>query len=76
MPYKAERNYMTSLGVISVKRIGDTLYVVRSVTSTTANETAYEKVRRLILDDAEKAQRTLPETLDKSSVLSHNTVPA
>ena len=67
---------MTSLGVISVKQIGDTLYVVRSRTSTTANETAYEKVRRLILDDAEKAQRTLPETLDKSSVLSHNTVPA
>ena len=76
MPYTAERSYMTSLGVISVKRIGDTLYVVRSVTSATANETAYEKVRRLILDDAEKAQRTLPETLDKSSVLSHNTVPA
>ena len=67
---------MTSLGVISAKRIGDTIYIVRSVTSTTANETAYEKVRRLILDDAEKAQRTLPETLDKSSVLSHNTVPA
>ena len=41
-----------------------------------ANETAYEKVRRLILEDAKNEQRITPKTLDKSGVLSHNTVPA
>ena len=40
---------MIQMGLVSVKQIGDTIYIVRSRTSTTANETAYEKVRRLIL---------------------------
>lgn len=67
---------MIELGVVSVKKIGDTIYIVRSKTSTTANETAYEKVRRLILEDTEKKQRNMSQTLEKSSEISHNTVPA
>ena len=67
---------MVRLETVSVKKIGDTTYVVRSKTSATANETAYEKVRRLILEDAKKEQKVTPKSLDKSSVLSHNTVPA
>lgn len=67
---------MIQMGVVSVKQIGDTIYIVRSQTSTTANETAYEKVRRLILDDTEKKQRTLPKTLEKSSEISFNKEPS
>jgi len=67
---------MIQMGLVSVKQIGDTIYIVRSRTSTTANETAYEKVRRLILEDAKNEQRITPKALDKSGVLSHNTVPA
>ena len=67
---------MIQMGLVSVKQIGDTIYIVRSRTSTTANETAYEKVRRLILDDTEKSQRTLPKTVEKSSEISFNRTPA
>ena len=67
---------MIQMGLVSVKQIGDTIYIVRSRTSTTANETAYEKVRRMILDDTEKSQRTLPKTLEKSSEISFNRTPA
>ncbi len=67
---------MIQMGFVSVKQIGDTIYLVCSRTSTTANETAYEKVRRMILDDTEESQRTLPKTLEKSSDLSFNRTPA
>lgn len=43
---------MIQMDLVSVKQIGDTIYIVHSQTSPTANETAYEKVRRLILEDA------------------------
>lgn len=64
---------MIQMDLVSVKQIGDTIYIVCSRTSTTANETAYEKVRRLILEDAKKQQRITPKAFDKSGVLSHNT---
>ena len=67
---------MIQMGLVSVKKIGDTIYIVRSWTSTTANETAYEKVRRMILEDTKKQQSIMPKTLDKSTDKSHNTVPA
>ena len=35
------------------KKIGDTVYIIENVISKTANETAYEKVRRLVLKDTE-----------------------
>ncbi len=38
---------------ISKKQIGDTIYIIESVVSTTAKETAYDKVKRLILNDTE-----------------------
>lgn len=67
---------MIQMGLVSVKQIGDTIYIVRSKTSTTANETAYEKVRRLILEDTKKKQRIAPKTLDISADKSQDTVPA
>lgn len=67
---------MIQMGLVSVKQIGDTIYIVRTKTSTTANETAYEKVRRMILEDTKKQQSIMPKTLDKSTDKSHNTVPA
>lgn len=67
---------MIQMGLVSVKQIGDTIYIVRSKTSTTANETAYEKIRRLILDDTKKKQVITPKPLDISADTSHNTVPA
>ncbi len=45
---------MVQLGMISVRQIGNTIYIVRSLTSSSANETAYEKVRRLIMDGTKK----------------------
>ncbi len=67
---------MIQMGLVSVKQIGDTIYIVSSKTSTTANETAYEKVRRLILEDTKKTLSVMPKPLDKTVDLSHNTVPA
>lgn len=75
-PTRQKGATMIQMGLVSVKKIGDTIYIVRSRTSTTANETAYEKVRRLILDDTEKSQRTLPKTVEKSSEISFNRTPA
>lgn len=40
-----------SVSVIE-KRIGDTIYIVESAVSTAAKETVYDKVRKLILNDA------------------------
>ena len=67
---------MIQMGTVSVKKIGDTIYIVSDRTSATANETAYEKVRRLILEDAKKNLRMQPKELENAADLSHNTVPA
>ncbi len=67
---------MLQRGSVSARQIGNTIYIVRCQTSTTANETAYEKVRRMILDDAKKNLKILPKPLEKSAGISHNTVPA
>ena len=75
-PIRQKGATMIQMGKVTAKQIGDTIYIVRSRTSTTANETAYEKVRRLILDDTEKSQRTLPKTLEKSSEISFNKEPS
>ena len=39
------------------KQIGDTVYIVENVISENAKETAYDKVKRLILNDAEILQK-------------------
>lgn len=39
---------------IRTKQIGDTLLVIESAVSTDARETAYNKVKRLILDHADR----------------------
>ena len=44
---------------IAKKTIGDTLYIVESVVSETAKETAYEKLKRLILSDVENQKLKL-----------------
>ena len=64
---------MIQSGTISVKQIGDTIYIISTRTSTTSNETAYEKVCRMIMEDAENISR---KPLDISSEKSHNAVPA
>ena len=38
---------------VTKKQIGDTIYIVESAISTAAKETAYDKVKRLILNDPE-----------------------
>ncbi|KAF5059870.1 Transposon-encoded protein TnpW [anaerobic digester metagenome] len=46
--------------------IGDTLYIVESLQSDTATETAYNKIKRLILSNA-NAPKKLSETTQLSS---------
>lgn len=36
---------------ITEKAIGDTLYIIESVVSSTAKETAYDKLKRMIVND-------------------------
>ena len=36
---------------INAKKIGDTIYIIENTVSESARETAYEKVKRLILND-------------------------
>lgn len=36
---------------VTEKQIGDTLYIVESAVSSTAKETAYDKLKRMILND-------------------------
>ena len=36
---------------ITEKAIGDTLYIIESAVSITAKETAYDKLKRMILND-------------------------
>ena len=39
---------------VRTKQIGDTLLVIESAVSTDARETAYNKIKRLILDHADR----------------------
>ena len=38
------------------KQIGDTIYIIESAVSSNAKETAYEKLKRLILNDTNSVQ--------------------
>lgn len=42
---------------IRTKQIGDTLLVIESAVSTDARETAYNKIKRLILDHADRCEQ-------------------
>lgn len=48
------------------KQIGDTIYIVESAVSSNAKETAYDKLKRLILNDTNSVQI-------KKSILVQNT---
>lgn len=39
---------------VRTKQIGDTLLIIESAVSTDARETAYNKIKRLILDHADR----------------------
>ena len=39
---------------VTEKVIGDTLYIIESAVSSTAKETAYDKLKRMILNDTAK----------------------
>ena len=39
------------------KQIGDTLCIIESAVSTDAKETAYNKIKRLILDSADRSEQ-------------------
>ena len=39
---------------VTEKVIGDTLYIIESVVSITAKETAYDKLKRMILGELER----------------------
>ena len=41
---------------ISEKVIGDTLYIIESAISSTAKETAYDKLKRMILNDTKSLE--------------------
>lgn len=53
---------------ITLKTIGGTVYVVESMESDTAKETAYDKVKRLIMTGA-KSRKNISDSLD---LLSQN----
>jgi len=42
---------------VTRKQIGDTIYIIENVISENAKETAYDKVKRLILNDTDILQR-------------------
>ena len=42
---------------IRKKQIGDTLCIIESAVSTDAKETAYNKIKRLILDHADRCNQ-------------------
>ena len=50
---------ITDSQIVSVrtKQIGDTLLVIESAVSTDARETAYSKIKRLILDHADRCEQ-------------------
>ena len=41
---------------VTEKAIGDTLYIVESTVSSTAKETAYDKLKRMILNDTKSLE--------------------
>ena len=41
---------------VRTKQIGDTLCIIESAISTDAKETAYNKIKRLILDHADRCE--------------------
>lgn len=41
---------------VAKKVIGDTLYIVESAISSTAKETAYDKLKRMILNDTKSLE--------------------
>lgn len=41
---------------ITEKAIGDTLYIIESAVSSAAKETAYEKLKRMILSDTKSLE--------------------
>jgi hypothetical protein len=42
---------------VHTKQIGDTLCIIESAISTDAKETAYNKIKRLILDHADRCEQ-------------------
>ena len=44
---------------VRTKQIGDTLLIIESAVSTDARETAYSKIKRLILDHADRSEPPL-----------------
>ena len=44
--------------VIVERTIGDTVYIVENVISDKARETAYDKVKKLILNDTESSDKS------------------
>ena len=42
---------------IRKKQIGDTLCIIESAVSTDAKETAYNKIKRLIMDGADRGEQ-------------------
>ena len=44
---------------VRTKQIGDTLCIIESAVSTDAKETAYNKIKRLILDHADRCDQPL-----------------
>lgn len=41
---------------VTEKAIGDTLYIIESAISSTAKETAYEKLKRMMLNDTKSLE--------------------
>ena len=41
---------------INEKQIGDTLFIIESAVSSTAKETAYDKLKRMILNDTKSLE--------------------
>ena len=41
---------------ITENAIGDTLYIIESAVSSTAKETAYEKLKRMMLNDIKRLE--------------------
>ena len=42
---------------VRTKQIGETLLIIESAVSTDARETAYSKIKRLILDHADRCEQ-------------------
>ena len=63
---------------VAEKVIGDTLYIIESTVSDTAKETAYDKLKRMILNDTaslEIKKASQPKYLDFFTVVREYRVP-